>query len=232
MSVSPAKSAVTAGGLAAIVESTLLRADATGADIDELAAEAMELGLAAVVVTPLWIRRARAALAGSRVRLVSVAGFPLGAVPAATKHHELVAAFDDGADEIDFVLSIGLLRGGDHAAVGDEFERLAREAHARSKALKVILECVLLAEAEVRVACSLALRSGIEYVKTSTGFGPRGATVEDVRLLRACVGDRAGVKAAGGIRTLAQALALAGAGATRLGTSAAGAIVREGGVRG
>ena len=138
----------------------------------------------------------------------------------------------DDLPEIDFVMSIGLLRGGERAAVRAEFELLAREAHAGGKSLKVILECGLLTEPEIRAACELALECGIEYVKTSTGFGPRGATVDDVRLLRACVGDRAGVKAAGGIRTLAQAVALLGAGATRLGTSAAGATIREAGARG
>lgn len=213
--------------LAGKLESTLLRADAMGTEVDLLCEEAVRLRLHAVVIASPWVARARARVAESGVRVVSVAGFPLGAVPAEQKRREAAEAFDRGADGVDFVLPLGLLRAGETGAVREEFEGMVREAEARGAELKVILECGLLDEAAIRTACSLALETGIGCVKTSTGFGPRGATVADVRLLRACVGGRAGVKAAGGIRTLPQARALLDAGASRLGTSAAAAIMRE-----
>jgi deoxyribose-phosphate aldolase len=189
----------------------------------------MELAVGGVVVSQLWLGRAKAALGGADIRLISVAGFPLGAVETVLKTREAELAFDQGADEVDFVMPIGALRGGDHERVAKEFSAMVALSRSRRKTLKVILECGLLAEIEIRIACRLAVEAGIEYVKTSTGFGPRGATVEDVRLLSEAVAGRARVKAAGGIRTFAQARALLDAGASRLGTSTAASILREGG---
>jgi deoxyribose-phosphate aldolase len=217
--------------LAPILESTLLRADVTGSEVEALCREAMQLGFGGVVVPPLWVPRARDTIVRDRVRLVSVAGFPLGASETAIKVREAALAFERGADEIDFVMPVGLVKERAFGRVAEEFSAMAAEARGRGggQVIKVILECGCLQETEIREACRLAADAGIHFVKTSTGFGPRGATVEDVRIMRAAVGQSVGVKAAGGIRTLTQARALVAAGASRLGTSSAAAILRGGG---
>lgn len=174
-------------------------------------------------VNPDYVAFARQGLAGSPAKVVTVAGFPLGASPARVKAYEAAAAAADGADEVDMVLAIGRLKAGDHAAVAADIAAVVRVA---GVPVKVILETCYLTEAEIVAACHLAEQAGARFVKTSTGFGPTGATVEAVRLMRASVGPAVGVKAAGGIRTLEAVRAFLAAGADRIGTSAGAAIAR------
>ena len=213
-----------AGSLAARIDHTLLDAVATAADIERLCGEALEHGFAAVCVNPLWVQRCAARLSGSAVIVCSVAGFPLGASLTEIKALEARRAVEQGAREVDMVGMLGALAGGDHAV----FERdvAAVVAAAAPGGVKVILETTRLSRDHKIAGARIAVVAGAAFVKTSTGFAG-GATVEDVRLLRETVGPGVGVKAAGGIRTRAQALAMIAAGATRIGTSAGVAIARE-----
>jgi deoxyribose-phosphate aldolase len=214
--------------IAAIIDHTLLRPDATSADIDRLCAEALEFRFAAVCVNPYWVARAASPLSGqATVKLACVVGFPLGATPADVKAFEAGRAVADGATEIDMVINLGALKSGDTEAVRSDIGQVVRVCSAHGAAVKVILETALLTELEKEEACGAALQAGAAFVKTSTGFGPRGATVEDVRLLRRLVGNTAGVKASGGIRDLRTLVALIEAGADRIGTSAGVRIVHE-----
>ncbi len=210
--------------LAQFIDHTLLRADATAADIERLCAEAREHRFCAVCVNGTWVARAYNALEGSGIKVVAVVGFPLGANEADVKRYETEAAVDAGAHEIDVVLNLGRFKSGEDAAVVRELRDVVEAADDR--VVKVILETGLLNQAEKRRACELAMKAEARFVKTSTGFQAGGATVEDVRLLREVVGPAYGVKAAGGIRDAATARAMIAAGATRLGTSASVAIVR------
>lgn len=210
--------------LARYIEQTLLRPDATRAQIEKLCEEARTHGFHAVCVNGCWVELARYCLEDSDVRVVSVVGFPLGAMSADVKRYETEAAVDDGAHEVDVVLNIGRLKDGEYAAVVRELRDVVEAAEERP--VKVILETCLLSPEEKVRACQLVLESGARFVKTSTGFGPAGATVEDVRLLRQTVGPHFGVKAAGGIRDTATALAMIEAGADRIGTSSGVAILR------
>jgi deoxyribose-phosphate aldolase len=218
---------MTAGEIATMIDHTLLAPDATRVRIHELCDEAARYGFATVCVNGVWAREAAEALRGSDVKVCSVVAFPLGAAATAAKRAEAEIALDDGAAEIDMVLDVGGLLWGDDARVREDVEAVARAVHARGGLLKAILETGLLDERRIVRACEIALAGGADFVTTSTGFGPRGATVEDVRLMRATVGDACGVKASGGIRTLEEAVALVEAGATRLGTSRSLAIVGE-----
>lgn len=213
--------------LAPLIDHTLLKAAATAEDIDKLCAEAREHQFASVCVNGAWVARAAAALAGSPVRVCTVVGFPLGASTPETKAFEAKEAVQHGAGEVDMVLSVGLAKAGDWEAVRRDY-RAVREA-TRGVCLKVILETCLLTDAEKRRACELAAEESLDFVKTSTGFSTGGATAEDVRLMREAVGGALGVKASGGVRTYAEALAMVRAGATRLGVSASIAIVQGGG---
>lgn len=212
--------------LAARIDHTLLRATATAADIERLCAEALEHGFASVCVNGSHVARCAERLGGSRVGITCVVGFPLGACESRVKGHEARLALEAGARELDMVLALGALRAGDHSGVVRDIEVVVAAARASSGSVKVILETGWLEPDEVVVACRLAEAAGADFVKTSTGFGPRGATVADVLRMRASVSPRVGVKAAGGIRTLALARELLAAGATRLGTSGSVAIVR------
>jgi deoxyribose-phosphate aldolase len=212
--------------VASLIDHTLLKPEAGSADIRRLCAEAREWGFAAVCVNPCWVRLAVEEVAGSGVTVAAVVGFPLGANETAVKVAEAERAMEAGARELDFVLNIGWLREGAEAAVGAEIGAVARAAHAAGGKVKVILETALLSDAQKRAACRLAEGEGADFVKTSTGFGPGGATVEDVRLLRAAVGPQVGVKAAGGIRSWEDCRAMLAAGANRIGTSAGVAIVQ------
>lgn len=205
------------------IEHTLLRPEAGPAAVRRLCAEAREFRLGAVCVNPCYVALARGELAGSAVRVVTVAGFPLGASAAPVKAFEAERAVRDGADEVDMVLNVGLLKEGDLDAVAAD---VAGVTAAAGVPVKVILETALLSSEEIVAACRAAEAAGARFVKTSTGFGPGGATLEAVRLLRASVGPRVGVKAAGGIRTLPEVLAFLEAGADRIGTSAGAAIAR------
>ncbi|MFW6049986.1 MAG: deoxyribose-phosphate aldolase [Myxococcota bacterium] len=213
-----------AARLSGVIEHTLLRANGREAELARLCAEAREHGFVGVCVNPVHVRGCADRLAGTGVRVVTVVGFPLGAGTTDVKAFEAERAVASGADELDMVLPIGALLDGDDRAVRRDIEAVVRAA--AGKAVKVILETAWLGrDAKVR-ACVLARDAGAAFVKTSTGFGPGGATVEDVRLLRASVGDALGVKAAGGIRDAATARAMLEAGANRIGTSAGVAIIQ------
>lgn len=205
-------------GLAPHIDHTLLRAEAGPADIERLCAEARAYGFAAVCVHSALLPVAVAALAGSTITPCTVAGFPLGASSSRIKAFEAADAAALGAREVDMVLALWALKAGLHRAVYADIEGVVRAAGSAC-AVKVILETCLLTDAEKRQACQIAVDAGARYVKTSTGLAGGGATVDDVRLMRAVVGPSVGVKASGGIRTLAEALALMDAGADRIGTS-------------
>lgn len=209
--------------LARRIDHTLLRPDATGADVDRLCAEACAFGFAAACVQPVFAARATRRLAGSGVGLCVVVSFPHGASSSAVKAVEARRAVEDGADEVDMVLALGALRAGEHAAVRDDIAAVVAAA-ARAR-VKVILETALLTDAEKEIGARLAVQAGAHFVKTCTGFGGGGATEADVALLRRVVGPAFGVKASGGIRTRAQAVALLAAGADRLGCSMSVAVV-------
>lgn len=211
--------------LAAVIDHTLLRADATGNDIRKLCDEAVRYGFCSVCVNPVNVRLARRLLRGTTVKVCSVIGFPLGATTPTAKACEAAGAVKDGADEIDMVINVGALKSGDAAAVRAEL-RAVRKA-AAGKVLKVIIETALLTGKEKVRACLLAKKAGADFVKTSTGFSSGGATVADVRLMRRTVGDAMGIKASGGVRTKETVLRMLDAGATRIGASASVAIVQE-----
>jgi len=212
------------GTLAAAIDHTLLKPEATAAQVVRLCDEAKAFGFAAVCVNPCHIALVAQTLREApQVRACSVVGFPLGASHSRIKAAEAQQAVADGAREIDMVLAVGALKDGRHDLV--EADIRAVVAAAGEAWVKVIIETCLLTDEEKLAACKLAQRAGARFVKTSTGFGAAGATAADVRLMRAAVGDAMGVKASGGIRTLAQALEMLAAGATRLGTSSGVAIV-------
>jgi deoxyribose-phosphate aldolase len=189
--------------------------------------EALEFGFAAVCMNPYWARLAASELAGTGVAVATVVGFPLGANETAIKIMETAHAIGAGAREIDMVLNIGELVGGNLRAVGEDIRAVVDTAHAGGAIVKVILETALLGDAHKAQACELAREAGAEFVKTSTGFASGGATVADVALLRSVVGPEMGVKASGGIRTWEACRAMIAAGANRIGTSAGVAILRE-----
>lgn len=210
--------------LAPVLESTLLAPDATEVQIMRICDDASAWGLAAVCVNPCWLALVASRLRSTLVRAVTVIGFPLGASLGTAKVHEAAECLKLGADELDMVINLGALKCGNDTLVIAELSGVVTLAHAAGAKVKAILETPLLSEGEKRQACKLALEAGADFVKTSTGFHG-GATVADVALLRSAVGDRAGVKASGGIRTAAQAMALLAAGATRLGSSHVAAIL-------
>jgi deoxyribose-phosphate aldolase len=213
--------------LSPLIDHTLLKADATGAQVETLCAEALTYGFASVCVNPLWVPLAASLLKGSLVRTCTVVGFPLGASAFRAKAFEAEVALAEGAQEVDMVLAIGAAKAGDWDAVRRDFEGL-RAAVPAPATLKVILETCLLNDAEKVHACELASEAGLDFVKTSTGFSTGGATEADVALMRQTVGSSLGVKASGGIRTYDVALQMVHAGATRLGLSASVAVVSGG----
>jgi deoxyribose-phosphate aldolase len=208
----------TAAELARLIDHTLLSPSATGPAIDRLCAEARERELFSVCVNPCWVARAKRVLAGSRVLVCTVVGFPLGANATNIKAEEGALAIAEGADELDMVINVGWLLEGDDDAVREDVSAVVRVAAGRT--VKVILETALLSLDQVRHASELAVAGGASFVKTSTGFGPGGATVEAVAAMRGVVGPSIGVKASGGIRDAASARAMLEAGASRLGMSA------------
>lgn len=211
--------------LASLIDHTLLRPDSTRDDLRRLCREARQVGFRVIFVPAWFLKEAVAVLEGTGIRVGVPIGFPFGAQTTSIKVREAVEAQEDGAGELDMVLNIGLLKSGDHDAVRADIAEVVRATPGAGH--KVILEtCLLLPHEKVR-ACRLAVEAGAAYVKTSTGFGPGGATVEDVRLLKEAVAGQAKVKASGGIRDLKTALALLEAGADRLGTSAGVAIMEE-----
>jgi len=214
---------LTPAQLAAFIDHTLLKPDVSRAQIEQLCAEAREHGFYSVCVNGCWVETARTFLEGSDVKVCAVVGFPLGAMSPDVKRYETDAAIDDGAQEIDVVLNIARLKAGDDKFIFRELTDVVEDADERP--VKVIIEACLLTDAEKVLACQLIEECGAQFVKTSTGFSTGGATVADVKLLRATVGPNFGVKASGGIRDTATALALIEAGANRLGTSAGLAIL-------
>ena len=211
--------------IASLIDHTILKPEATRADIIKVCREAREYGFASVCVNPYWVPLVRAELAGSEVKVCTVVGFPLGATSTEAKAAETAAALRAGAQEIDMVINVGALRSGDHEAVKLDIRRVVKVAHEAGAIVKVILETALLDDNQKSVACMLAKLAGADFVKTSTGFGPAGATAHDIALMRQVVGPEMGVKAAGGIRTLADLQAMTAAGATRIGASASVKIV-------
>jgi deoxyribose-phosphate aldolase len=213
--------------IAAMIDHTLLKPDATQDQIAQLCYEARKYGFATVCVNPTNVRLCVQLLKGSPVGVCTVVGFPLGATPPEVKAYETQQALDDGATEVDMVINIGALKSKDYALVERDIATVARTCHAGGVLLKVIIEAALLTDEEKAKACELAKAAGADYVKTSTGFGPGGATAHDVELMRRTVGPGMGIKAAGGIRSFEDAQAMITAGATRIGASASVKIVQQ-----
>jgi len=211
--------------VASLIDHTLLKPDAPREAVIRLCREAREFGFGAVCVNPYWTGLAAQELAGSDVKIAVVAGFPLGANETRTKVFESSCAIGEGASEIDMVINVGALVCGDTDAVQRDIAEVVRTAHINGAIVKVILETALLTDAQKKQACNLAQRAGADFVKTSTGFGPGGATAADVTLMRAAVGPGMGVKASGGIRTWEDCHAMIAAGANRIGTSSGVAIL-------
>lgn len=213
--------------LATLIDHTLLRPEATRTPIEQLTNEALLMGFAAVCVNPTWVPLVAERLRGSGVKVATVVGFPFGATLTSAKRAEAQAALCAGADEIDMVMNIGAMRSGDLERVESDVRGVVEVCHPGGALVKVILENAFLSDKEKVTASQIVKKAGADYVKTSTGFGPSGATVADVRLMREAVGPAMGVKAAGGIRTLADVLRLLEAGATRIGASASVSILAE-----
>ncbi len=214
--------------IAALIDHTLLKPDSSRSEVEKLCAEARRASFASVCINPFWVRLAKRELEGSPVRVCTVIGFPLGANATETKLAEAQTALADGATELDMVQNVGALRSGDLPTVLDELKGLADLAHSRGALLKVIIETALLSDEEKRTSCKLAAEAGADFVKTSTGFAAGGgATAADVKLMRSIVGPAIGVKASGGVRTLAALREMVQAGANRIGTSSGLSILRE-----
>jgi deoxyribose-phosphate aldolase len=213
--------------LAAVIDHTLLKPDATREQVESLCDEAIRYRFACAMVNPLWASTAVGVLSGTGIPVGVVIGFPLGASLVSTLRQEAAALIKLGVRELDMVIPIGLLKSGDNQAVQQTIHTVATVAHHHGVLLKVILENALLTLEEKLRASELAILGGADFIKTSTGFASGGATPADVALMRGVAGSRCGVKAAGGIRTLATVKALLEAGANRIGASASIAIVRE-----
>jgi deoxyribose-phosphate aldolase len=213
--------------IAQLIDQTNLRPEATADQIVQLCGEAREFGFATVVVNASHVELAVAQLQNGPTKVATVAGFPLGATLTSVKQVEANDSLHLGAREIDMVLNIGALKSGDRKLVLDDIRTVAETVHTHGGLLKVILETVLLTDDEKKMACELSVQAGADFVKTSTGFLGGGATVADVSLMRRVVGPKVGVKASGGIRTAADAMAMIEAGADRLGTSSGVKIVQE-----
>ena len=213
--------------LAAMIDHTLLKADAKLAQVEQLCSEAISYGFGAVCVNSYWVKHCKKALAGSQVKTAATIGFPLGAMSTRAKRAETKRAIKDGAVEIDMVLNVGELKSGNQDAVARDIRKVVQEAHKRQAIVKVIIETCLLTDEEKVTACQIAMEAEADFVKTSTGFSTGGATVEDVALMRSVVGDKLGVKASGGIRSFADAKRMVEAGASRIGASSGIRIVEE-----
>jgi deoxyribose-phosphate aldolase len=219
--------------LARFIDHTLLKPDASAADIDKICDEAAEHHFASVCVNPTWVRRAAVRLRDTEIAVASVIGFPFGATPSDVKAYEARRAVRDGAREIDMVINIGALKSGDHDLVRSDIARVSDACHESGAINKVIIEAALLSDAEKIIASRLALEAKADMVKTSTGYAKGGATIFDVALMRETVGPKMGVKASGGIRTAEDVQEMIAAGATRIGASAGVKIVSgQGGASG
>lgn len=218
---------MTSEQIAAMIDHTLLKADGTHKDIIKLCDEAKQYKFATVCVNPYWVSLAAQELKGSNVGVTTVIGFPLGSSSTLIKGAESRDAIANGATEIDMVLNVGALKSGDFTAVEKDIREVAQACLGKA-IMKVIIETCYLTDEEKRIAAELSKAAGADFVKTSTGFGPSGATIKDIELIRNTVGDAMGIKASGGVRDLAFALELIKAGATRLGTSSGIALVTGG----
>jgi deoxyribose-phosphate aldolase len=216
-----------AGSVAGMIDHTLLKPDATRREIETLCREAKEFGFASVCVNPTWVATCARLVRGSSVAVCSVVGFPLGATTADTKQYETRRAIFDGAREIDMVINVGALKSGDLHLVESDIRAVTSACRETNVLSKVIIETALLTDEEKVTACTLAKAAAADFVKTSTGFGPGGATAEDVALMRRIVGEDMGIKASGGVRTLEGVKAMVAAGATRIGASAGVRIVQQ-----
>jgi deoxyribose-phosphate aldolase len=213
--------------VASMIDHTLLKPDATRQDIEVLCREAAQFKFATVCVNPTWVATCVRQLAGSGVAVCTVVGFPLGATTADVKGYETRRTIFDGAREVDMVINVGALKSGDLQTVERDIEAVTAPSRDCGVVSKVIIEAALLTDGEKVTACTLAKAAGADYVKTSTGFGPGGATAADVALMRRVVGAEMGVKAAGGIRDLDALKAMVAAGATRVGASAGVKILQQ-----
>jgi deoxyribose-phosphate aldolase len=213
--------------VAQMIDHTNLRPEATPAQIVRLCDEARECGFGAVMVNGCYVELASARLRGTEVKVGTVIGFPLGATLTSVKTFETAEALRAGAREIDMVLNVGALKGGEREKVAADIKAVAEVVRKHKALLKVILETVLLNDQEKVIACQICVESGADFVKTSTGFLGGGATVADIALMRQAVGNKCGVKASGGIRTAADLKAVISAGADRIGTSSGVSIIRE-----
>jgi len=216
-----------AGDVASLIDHTLLKADATRPEIETLCREAAEFGFATVCVNPCWVALASRLLKASRSSVCSVVGFPLGATTSDVKHYETRRAIFDAAAEIDTVINIGALKSGDLHLVERDIEAVTTPCREAGVVSKVIIEAAYLTDEEKITATTIVKAAGADFVKTSTGFGPGGATIADVALLRRVVGAGMGVKAAGGVKDFAALDAMVRAGATRIGASAGVRIVQQ-----
>ncbi|MBT8159998.1 MULTISPECIES: deoxyribose-phosphate aldolase [Arthrobacter] len=218
--------AINTASIASYIDHTLLKPEASEAEVLRVCAEAADYKFKSVCVNPIWVKTVKKALKRSGVLTCSVVGFPLGATPSDVKAFEARGAVLDGADEIDMVIDIAAARAGDKGALVDDITKVAEAVHGGEAILKVIIETSLLTDEQKVLACQAAVEAGADFVKTSTGFNGGGATVEDVALMRKTVGPDLGVKASGGVRSLADAQAMIAAGATRIGASSGIAIVK------
>jgi deoxyribose-phosphate aldolase len=216
-----------AADLASAIDHTLLKPTATEDQIRQLCAEAREFRFATVCINPAWVSLCAKLLTGSPVKVCTVIGFPLGATMSEVKAFESQRSIAQGAQELDMVINIGALKSLQYGVVEDDIAAVVNAAHPLGASVKVIIEAAYLTDEEKVEACALAKAASADYVKTSTGFGPGGATVEDVTLMRRVVGPEMGIKAAGGVRTAEEAKAMIAAGATRIGASAGVKIVGE-----
>ncbi len=217
----------TAHDWASLIDHTLLKPEASEADIKKLCDEAAQFGFASVCVNPGWVKRAVEFLQGTGVPVCTVIGFPLGATLPDVKAYEARRAIFNGALEVDMVINIGALKSGDVCAVEDDIRAVADAAHENGVLCKVIIETALLSDSEKVSACIAAKNAGADFVKTSTGFSKGGATVEDISLMRRTVGNALGVKASGGVKGIDDARAMFEAGATRIGASVGVKIAQE-----
>jgi deoxyribose-phosphate aldolase len=215
------------GSVSRLIDHTLLKPDATRAELEQLCREAAEFHFATVCVNPAWVSLCASRLRSTPVAVCTVVGFPLGATTPDVKQYETRRVIFDGAREVDMVINVGALKSGDLRLVEQDIACVAGACRDAGVISKVIIEAALLTDDEKVTACTLAKAAGADFVKTSTGFGPGGATVADVALMRRVVGPDMGVKAAGGVRDLAGLQAMVAAGATRIGASAGVKIVRE-----
>lgn len=215
--------------VAEYLDHTLLKPEASEGQVEQLCNEALSYGCASVCVNSVYVPLVSKILSGSKVKTCAVIGFPLGATPTRAKVYEAGLALEAGAHELDMVLAVGLLKSSEYQAVYDDIAQVVTLAHRAGGIVKVIIETCLLENSEKIISCLLSKDAGADFVKTSTGFGAAGATVDDVQLMRRVVGDinGVGVKAAGGVRSLHDALAMINAGATRIGTSNSAKIMQE-----